>query len=110
MKCGDSAYFSRPPKDEVDNRNATQKLKTCVDPSLVPRTPKDKLKLKDDFDVATDDPPLFTSNAQTSCSMRKTNAIRTHARTHFSHGDSNQRACLSLCVHFYQQTNRQNNK
>ena len=65
---------------------------------------KTNLKLKDDVDVARDDAPLFTSNAKTSCSMRKTNAIRTHARTHFSHGDSNQRACLSLCVHFYQQT------
>ena len=45
---------------------------------------KTNLKLKDDFDVARDDPPLFTSNAKTNCSMRKTNAIRTHARTHFS--------------------------
>ena len=71
---------------------------------------KTNLKLNDDVDVARDDAPLFTSNAKTSCSMRKTNAIRTHARTHFSHGDSNQRACLSLCVHFYQQTHRQNNK
>ena len=46
---------------------------------------KTNLKLKDDVDVARDDPPLFTSNAKTSCSMRKTNAIRTHARPHFSH-------------------------
>ena len=46
--------FSRLPKDEGDNRNATQKLKTCVDPSLVPSTPKDKLKLKDDVDIATE--------------------------------------------------------
>ena len=44
---------------------------------------KTHLKLKDDVNVARDDAPLFTSNAKTSCSMRKTNAIRTHARTHF---------------------------
>ena len=54
-----------------------------MDPSLVPGTPKDKPEIKDDVDVARDDPPLFTSNAKTSCSMRKTNAIRTHARPHF---------------------------
>ena len=63
MTCGDSAYFSRPPQDEVDNRNATQKLKTCVDPSLGLLSHallKTNLKLKDDFDVARDDPPLVT--------------------------------------------------
>ena len=44
---------------------------------------KTNLKLKDDVDVARDDAPLFTSNAKTSCSMRKTNAIRTCAHTLF---------------------------
>ena len=48
------------PKDEGDNRNATQKLKICVDPSLAPSTLKDTIKLKDDVDIATETIPKDT--------------------------------------------------